>query len=338
MRRAGPAEEDVTAFVPSITAERGLEPERAARHVRRPPRPGFRCPRSGHSRVGGVLCVPGIAAGDTGACPRPRSFQRQQLRVTLQWAATSSAPASSLLGPALMKAGSRMIVISTYDPVRPMESGQGKLNGRPCKLRRVLVGLALRGVALTRRGGALLGTSAIAGSTFKTRSRAWLFPAALWYPTRAPAAPVSSAKSESLAARGSPATPRRSVTFEMYRWPATRRRLRESFGLHRDLAWGRRACLAPSRPGGLALASHGDVVAAPTHPRATDNDISGVGVVGRAAEAGLPSHRCGTGGRGAGPPHSAGAYRGRGPLQRWLHRAGRRRREAESRGRRCALP
>jgi predicted dienelactone hydrolase len=105
-----------------------------------------------------------------------------------------------------------------------------------------------------------------------------LFPVALWYPTRA--APASLFLTGSLSACRLPAVLCRWIAFEMQAAsnapPADGR-----FGLivishgagglslnHRDLA--------------MALASHGYVVAAPTHPRGTDNDISGIGVwVGR---------------------------------------------------------
>jgi predicted dienelactone hydrolase len=105
-----------------------------------------------------------------------------------------------------------------------------------------------------------------------------LFPVALWYPTLAAPAPLF--LTGSLSACGLPAMLCRVGTFEMEvardAPPADGK-----FGLivishgaggfalnHRDLA--------------LALASHGYVVAAPTHPRGTDKDISGVGVwIGR---------------------------------------------------------
>ena len=105
-----------------------------------------------------------------------------------------------------------------------------------------------------------------------------LLPTALWYPTRAAPAPLF--LTGSLSACRLPAMLCRLIAFEM---PVAShaRPLDGKAGLivishgagglalnHRDLA--------------LALASHGYVVAAPTHPRGRDNDISGVGVwVGR---------------------------------------------------------
>src|SRR5207253_3220455 len=59
--------------------------------------------------------------------------------------------------------------------------------------------------------------------------------------------------------------------------------------------------------------------------------------VGRATEASLPRHRCAPGRRGTRFPHPTGAHRGRRPLKRWLRRAGRCRREAESRCQRGPL-
>ena len=105
-----------------------------------------------------------------------------------------------------------------------------------------------------------------------------LFPVALWYPTRAAPAPLF--LTGSLSPCRLPAMLCRMITFEMQvandAPPADGK-----FGLivishgagglalnHRDLA--------------LALASHGYVVAAPTHARGNGDDISGVGVwVGR---------------------------------------------------------
>jgi len=104
------------------------------------------------------------------------------------------------------------------------------------------------------------------------------FPVALWYPS--PAAPAPLFVTGSLSLCRLPATLCRWISFEMpvaHNAPVAA----GAFGvivvshgaggmalLHRDLA--------------MALASHGYVVAAPTHPRGKDNDISGVGVwVGR---------------------------------------------------------
>ena len=105
-----------------------------------------------------------------------------------------------------------------------------------------------------------------------------LFPVALWYPTRAAPAPLF--LTGSLSECRLPAMLCRWIAFEMQ--VATNARPAEgTFGVivishgagglalnHRDLA--------------MALASQGYVVAAPTHPRGKDNDISGVSVwVGR---------------------------------------------------------
>ena len=105
-----------------------------------------------------------------------------------------------------------------------------------------------------------------------------LFPAALWYPTRAAPAPLF--LTGSLSACRLSAMLCRLIAFEM-QVASSAPPADGKFGLivishgagglalnHRDLA--------------MALASHGYVVAAPTHPRGKDNDISGVGVwVGR---------------------------------------------------------
>ncbi len=104
------------------------------------------------------------------------------------------------------------------------------------------------------------------------------FPVALWYPTRG--APASLFLTGSLSACRLPAMLCRGIAFEMQAASHTPRadgkfRLivisHGAGGLalnHRDLA--------------TALASNGYVVAAPTHPRGQDNDISGIGVwVGR---------------------------------------------------------
>jgi predicted dienelactone hydrolase len=105
-----------------------------------------------------------------------------------------------------------------------------------------------------------------------------LFPAALWYPTRAAPAPVF--LTGSLSGCRLPAMLCRLIAFEM-QVASNAPPADGKFGLivlshgsgglslnHRDLA--------------MALASHGYVVAAPTHPRGENNDISGVSVwVGR---------------------------------------------------------
>jgi predicted dienelactone hydrolase len=104
------------------------------------------------------------------------------------------------------------------------------------------------------------------------------FPVVLWYPT--PAAPAPLFVTGSLALCRFPAILCRRIAYEM---PVAQNApvAAGAFGLivvshgaggmallHRDLA--------------MALASQGYVVAAPTHPRGTGNDISGVGVwVGR---------------------------------------------------------
>jgi predicted dienelactone hydrolase len=105
-----------------------------------------------------------------------------------------------------------------------------------------------------------------------------LFPVALWYPTRAAPAPLF--LTGSLAGCRLPAILCRLVAFEM-QVASNAPPADGKFGFivishgagglalnHRDLA--------------MALASQGYVVAAPTHPRGTGNDVSGVGVwVGR---------------------------------------------------------
>ncbi|HEY3066866.1 MAG TPA: dienelactone hydrolase family protein [Methylomirabilota bacterium] len=104
------------------------------------------------------------------------------------------------------------------------------------------------------------------------------FPVALWYPTRAAPAPLF--LNASLSACGWPAMLCRLIAFEMQVAPNAAP-ADGKFGLivishgagglalnHRDLA--------------IALAAHGYVVAAPTHPRGTNKDIAGVSVwVGR---------------------------------------------------------
>lgn len=110
------------------------------------------------------------------------------------------------------------------------------------------------------------------------------FPAALWYPTLA--APASLFLTGSLSACRLPVMLCRSISFEM-QVASNAPPADGKFGLivishgaggfalnHRDLA--------------MVLASHGYVVAAPTHPRGKDNDISGIGVwVGRPRQVSL---------------------------------------------------
>src|SRR5207237_8392384 len=105
-----------------------------------------------------------------------------------------------------------------------------------------------------------------------------MFPVALWYPTRA--APASLFLTGSLSTCRFPAMLCRLVTFEM-RVADDAPPANGTFGLivishgaggyslnHLDMA--------------MALASHGYVVAAPTHPRGQGNDIAGVEVwIGR---------------------------------------------------------
>jgi predicted dienelactone hydrolase len=152
---------------------------------------------------------------------------------------------------------------------------------RPPAIFKHLVGLVLFGVLL----GVAFTTEAAPSSNVAYRridvqdsGTGELFPAALWYPTRAAPAPLF--LTGSLSGCRLPAMLCRLIAFEMQvannAPPADGK-----FGFivishgagglslnHRDLA--------------MALASHGYVVAAPTHPRGKDNDISGVGVwVGR---------------------------------------------------------
>ena len=148
----------------------------------------------------------------------------------------------------------------------------------PSSLKRlVLVGLALLGVAL-RTEAAPSWNVAYRRIDVQDTITGELFPVALWYPTRAAPAPLF--LTGSLSACRLPAMLCRVIAFEMQvannAPPADGK-----FGLivishgagglslnHRDLA--------------IALASHGYVVAAPTHPRGKNNDISGVSVwVGR---------------------------------------------------------
>ena len=104
------------------------------------------------------------------------------------------------------------------------------------------------------------------------------FPVALWYPTASAPAPLF--VTGSLSPCRFPAMLCRWIAFEML------------VGHNQPLAGGRFGALVVSHGAGglavnhrdlaMALASHGYVVAAPTHPRGQGNDISGVGVwVGR---------------------------------------------------------
>jgi predicted dienelactone hydrolase len=152
---------------------------------------------------------------------------------------------------------------------------------RPPAIFKHLVGIVLFGVLL---GVAFTAEAAPSSNVAYRRidvqdaATGELFPAALWYPTRAAPAPLF--LTGSLSGCRLPAMLCRLIAFEMQvannASPADGK-----FGVivishgagglslnHRDLA--------------MALASHGYVVAAPTHPRGKDNDISGVGVwVGR---------------------------------------------------------
>jgi predicted dienelactone hydrolase len=104
------------------------------------------------------------------------------------------------------------------------------------------------------------------------------FPVALWYPT--PAVPVPLFVTGSLSPCRLPVILCRRIAFEM------------SVAPNAPLAAGTFGVIVVSHGSGglalnhrglaMALASHGYVVAAPTHPRGKGNDISGVGVwVGR---------------------------------------------------------
>lgn len=152
---------------------------------------------------------------------------------------------------------------------------------RPSAIFKPLVGLVPLGMLL----GAAFTTEAAPSPNVAYRridvqdaATGELFPVALWYPTRAAPAPLF--LTGSLSVCRLPAMLCRLIAFQMQvannAPPADGK-----FGLivishgagglslnHRDLA--------------MALALHGYVVAAPTHPRGKDNDISGMGVwVGR---------------------------------------------------------
>ena len=148
---------------------------------------------------------------------------------------------------------------------------------RPPTIFKHVVGLVLLGLAFTTEAAP---SSNVAYRRIDVQDAVTgeLFPVALWYPTRATPTPLF--LTGSLSECRLPAMLCRLIAFEMQvansAPPADGK-----FGLivishgaggtflnHRDLA--------------MALASHGYVVAAPTHPRGKDNDISGVGVwVGR---------------------------------------------------------
>lgn len=105
-----------------------------------------------------------------------------------------------------------------------------------------------------------------------------LFPVALWYPTRAAPAPLF--LTGSLSGCRLPAMLCRLIAFEM---PVANnaRPVDGKFGFI-VISHGSGGLSLNHRSLAMALASHGYVVAAPTHPRGKDNDISGVGVwVGR---------------------------------------------------------
>src|SRR6266446_3673277 len=105
-----------------------------------------------------------------------------------------------------------------------------------------------------------------------------LFPVALWYPTRAAPAPLF--LTGSLSGCRLPAMLCRLIAFEM---PVANnaRPVDGKFGFI-VISHGSGGLSLNHRSLAMALDSHGYVVAAPTHPRGKDNDISGVGVwVGR---------------------------------------------------------
>jgi hypothetical protein len=196
----------------------------------------------------------------------------------------------------------------------------------------VLLGLALLGVAFTA-GAAPAGDVAYRRIDVQDPVTSEMFPVALRYPTRAAPAPVF--LTGSLATCGLPAMLCRLVAFEMQvavdAAPADGK-----FGLvvishgaaglalnHRDLA--------------IALASHGYVVAVPTHPRGKDNDISGVSVWvgGRSRSPASSTLRLGDAELGATSSGSAsGSWATRtAATPRWPSRA-----RGRARGHRWALP
>ena len=141
----------------------------------------------------------------------------------------------------------------------------------------VLVGLALLGAAFTAEAAPSWNV-AYRRIDVQDATTGERFPVALWYPTRAASAPLF--LTGSLSACRLPAMLCRLIAFEM-EVASNAPPADGKFGFivishgagglslnHRDLA--------------ITLASHGYVVAAPTHPRGKGNDVSGVGVwIGR---------------------------------------------------------
>jgi predicted dienelactone hydrolase len=148
---------------------------------------------------------------------------------------------------------------------------------RPPTIFKHLVGLLLLGIGFTTEAAP---SSNVAYRRIDVHDTVTgeLFPAALWYPTHAAPAPLF--LTGSLSGCRLPAMLCRLIAFEM-RVANAAPPADGKFGIivishgagglslnHRDLA--------------MALASHGYIVAAPTHPRGLNNDISGVSVwVGR---------------------------------------------------------
>lgn len=139
------------------------------------------------------------------------------------------------------------------------------------------MGLVLLGVAFTSEAEPSSNV-AYRGIDVRDAATGESFPAALWHLTRAAPAPLF--VSGSLSGCGFPAMLCRLIAFEM------------PVAANAPPADGKFGVIVISHGAGgrslkhgdlaMALASHGYVVAAPTHPRGKDNDISGVGVwVGR---------------------------------------------------------